>query len=171
MKKKCAEPKYPAVWLEITTWRGTSPGAEHYYGRLIKNSRGPGEDFEEDVEQPFTRKHAQAFNEKHAEFGLTKRKAGGKTNEFYSEQEVRKRAIGRFNQLFPDGILIEANHGSLSARPLLAWPEWFDAQAKRANDLATEWERINGYEGNEKRAGEIDNEWQKILVEFIGEYL
>jgi hypothetical protein len=59
---------------------------------------------------------------------------------------------------------------NLSAHPLLAWPEWFDAQAKRANDLATEWEHINGYEGNEKRAGEIDKEWQKLLVEFIGEY-
>lgn len=168
--KKCVEPKFLSVWLRITTWVGISIDAEHYYGKLVENNRGPGKSTETDIKHPLTRKEAEHINEKNEHSGFYKVKAGALSNHFETAQACRKRGIALFKKMYPgDAILIEG-HGSLSACPLLSWPSWFDAHAKRANDLATEWERIGGYEGNEKRAGEIDNEWQKLLVEFIGEY-
>lgn len=168
--KKCAEPKFLAVWLHTTTWVGICVTAEHYYGKLVENHRGPGKSTETDIKHALTRKEAERINEKNEYIGIFKVKTGAISNEFETRERVRAAGIKLFRKQYPgDAILIDGT-GSLSARPLLAWPKWFDAQAKRVNDLATEWERIGGYEGNEKRAGQIDNEWQKLLVEFIGEY-
>lgn len=170
--KKCAEPKFLAVWLEISTWVGICIGAQHFYGRLHENNRGPGGNSgETDVTHALTRKEAAYLNKKNSWTGFMAKKGGEMSRDFEAREQVYAAGIKLFRKQYPgDVILIVGSHGSLSAQPLLSWPAWFETQAKRVNELAAEWARIGGYEGNEKRAGQIDNEWQKLLVEFIGEW-
>jgi hypothetical protein len=153
--------------IDISTWAGISLGGEHFYGKL-KWTNDEGKLQSVDLEHPLSRREATYLSKKSEAYGKGMYKAGMMDNRFETREELIRYAIKKFKELrkTPQAILINSSYSNCSARPLLAWPKGFSKQAKRCNDLAEEWEKIDGYEGNYNRADAIDDEWNKILEPF-----
>lgn len=170
------------IWLEIRTWVGTSIGAQHTYGTLKwRDTNDRDGSTEEELTRPRTAKEAKAENAEAIAEGQSWRKvkAGDATRGFADEPEVIRAGIKRAAEMFKgeDYILVKGDSGSLSAMPLLAFPERFTEQAKRINEVADEWRNIGGYgyswsapnKERDKRAEELDSEWLKLMAQIAPE--
>ena len=93
------------VWLCISSWRGMSIGAVHYYGRFQPGTK-PGEKYTEiDLEHPMSAKEAERLNFLHNQ-GKEKiifcYEEGEMTQGFDSRQDVIDRAIAIWRDEFPN---------------------------------------------------------------------
>jgi len=103
------------VWeLKVTSWRGVSFGAMHYYGRLSRDIYAPGSDGyyftsseECEVQRILTSDAARALNRKDNEFSLLgmggDMRAGEWTGRFDSREDVRSAAIAIWRSLADEG--------------------------------------------------------------------
>lgn len=162
------------LFLSITTYMGSVPGARHYFGRIVsrfdskeKTECGvmPRRSVDENVWRPMTGKEAKRENK---EQDVTFYSPGSALVHFETEAEVRLLGIEITKKLFPDAILIEGDAGTCSAQPVLYVPEKAPKPvltlARKMTALATEWNSIGGYDrGNNKRLGKIDDDYQKLF--------
>lgn len=149
------------VHLEITSWRGLSLGAIHYYGELIGHKREKYTTIK--LEQKCTRKAAIEENKKAREMGLPGRTRPGElTNQFDSKEQLRKFAIKHWKEHFPKAvILIEGNSSTVEPQPILIGPKEIK---DRVNKLSREADTIDRWEKNEKRMDEICDEWNELIA-------
>lgn len=187
MKAAKLESRCRIVYLETSSWVGTSAiGAQHYYGKLVWERVKP-EDFhyyhELELTRPMTAREIREQNtERVAEgFPSLKVRKGATTRGFSSEEEVRQRGAKEAGRLFnaESYVLIEGDHGCMSAMPVLHWPTRFDAEGRRMNECGEEWKRIGGYgfshepenKARDERAEELDDEWQRLYGKITGKKL
>jgi len=114
------------VFLEVTSWRGISIGAEHYYGHLISYN-GEGLDKVE-LKRKLTAKDAVALNKKDSSITSHSRwKAGEEVGRFDTREQVKVAALKAFAERFnSDDILLMGRYvgGVPGEQPLSVPEEW-----------------------------------------------
>jgi hypothetical protein len=153
------------VYLQISTWRGISIGAVHYYGKLA--GRVDGTYTESQLYRTLTRAQAALMNKQRreefpGEHEPIKYKAGKLTKSFESETEIVELATERWQIHFPHAtVLVRGMAACADPQIVLAGPADFKSQV---NVLAQEFEQIGGYDnGNGRRAEELYKEYQQLL--------
>ena len=153
------------AWLSISSWVGISADAEHYYGKIRFSVPKNTESIE--LKKSLSQKETIHLNKKDGCYEFHRYKPGDEINRFETEEDLIANGINLFKEKYPDGILFKGDGCSLSAQLLFYWPKSLDKLAKKVNKLATEWEEIDGYEGNYSRAEEIDDLWYKLVKPYI----
>lgn len=122
-KKPAKQPFQPkAAHLDISSWRGISIGAIHYYGTLRYEIAGKYERIE--ATRQLSKKGAQQLNRERARMGVSDYdyQEGQEVNGFKTESEVRQAGIELFQKrLEPMGftILLEGSSGVIEPQPIL----------------------------------------------------
>lgn len=149
------------VYIEISSFEGMSPGAEHYYGHLRGSSFG-------DVVylyRPLTESETAYLNKKDGRISYY---PGEESERFDDENGVIEAAKKKFSELIIDGVLIEGS-------PVIASPQRIVAVSgaryaefmRRGNELFTERDAMdinNTYD--EDRTFELCEEWDELIEEF-----
>lgn len=133
------------IHLEISSWVGTCAiGAQHYYGKL--RERDSAIENEIELKRPLTAKERREYNAEMVEQGYPSLKAtkDQTTRGFANEAEVITHAIKTAKETWPDGefLIVNADHYSCSAAPIVYAPDYFKAEQTRANEIAAQWEKI-----------------------------
>lgn len=158
------------VYLDITSYRGVSVGAEHFYGKLVNS----GEKYEVvELEQVMTKKMAIELNKKDG-FGSVGR-AGSKTDRFLGKDKLIGFAKKEYKKHFPKAkLLLLGNSSSVSVKKVLDCES--EDVLKKCNKLYDEYKKIEwinrgGFfyrtpEG-EVLEDELYGKWAKILEKYL----
>jgi hypothetical protein len=100
------------VWLEISSWRGMSIGATHFYGTLhhpctCSRFPCPHPISRTDLEHVLTTQEAKELTKLHNDGslfgpGVYKYKKGDTSRCFETKEEIIKLAIASYQEMFPD---------------------------------------------------------------------
>lgn len=151
------------IVLEISSWAGTSIGAEHYYGRLMGYADNKITYVE--LKKTLTQREADCLNKKDESY--VKLKQGDESTRFNSKKEIREKAIEIWKQHFPyDEFLLEGRFAVCNPQKCLVAP---DGLKDKINSLYEEQERIGGYERSPKRTEEIYREYTKLIAEYFAQ--
>lgn len=157
--------------LDITSWRGISIGAVHWYAELIiHDETAPYGSRHIEMKRPITASEAKQMNLADKERGLlsSRYRAAYMTEGFNTEEEAIEAGKVYFNSHY-EGVLFLGDSGCCSAwTNVILWHKDFDAIVKKMNTLAKRFQRGNGYEGNEDRARKIDDMWQPLYFKLMG---
>lgn len=143
----------PLLWhLEVSTFRGISIGATHFYGRL----RGPEINYE--ISKVLTRAEAKELSDKD---DFTWR-AGQTTNRFDTRDDVIAAGIVAWRSVAGERDLLIKGLSSRAEplRPLAGPPEWVVDVARMYKEL----KEAGFYEGNPKVYGKVLREWDTFLA-------
>lgn len=110
------EARSRAVWLEITSWRGTSFGAVHYYGALCINHGcskfpcGCTREYTVDLKRKLTASQAKELTKLQNDNSLLgvgyRWQAGAETKCFDSKEDIVLMATRVYQEVFPDKTLL-----------------------------------------------------------------
>ena len=147
------------VTLHISSWRGISFGAQHYYGSLHYSGEGVYE--ERKLRRVLTAKTAKILNDQRGcteeENRYARFHAGESTECFDSETHVRLAALRKWKKEFPDAVfLLEGQSAVCDPQKCLAGPK--DLK-KTINAFYLASEKTGGYEGDEKEMSRITDEY------------
>lgn len=157
----------PIATLEISTWRGVSIGAVHYYGKIRCY---PSEVPDLDIERVLT---------KDAAFKLTKQKNAGrnpercwfdysegdKSNEFDSKDEIREIALRVWKEHFPDAVMLQEGRSAV-ADPQRVLAADDPKLMIKFNKMWERAEEIGYYDGgHEEEMCKISNKYWSIVTE------
>jgi hypothetical protein len=142
------------AYLYISSWKGTSPGARHYYGRL--KMRGIES---KSIKRKLTAKEAQELNEndRHSSY-----KKGDMSNRFDSEQAIIDLALQSYKIYFPNAIyLVKGRSACAEPLPVLDGP-----LKDRLNIIFEECESLgwHRWRNHEDRMLELCNEWDALIA-------
>lgn len=162
------------VHLEITSWVGTCAiGAQHYYGTIVHSSIHGFHGIKTEIElrRLLTAKERREYNAEMIAQGCASLKAtkDQTTRGFANEDEVITYGIKTAKEQWPDAnfLLINGDHDTSSARPIIYAPPGFEAEATQANVLAEQWEKIERATrwkpGYPPELDAIDNEYKAII--------
>jgi hypothetical protein len=146
------------VYLDISTWRGLSIGAVHYYGQL----KSYGKSYRQIV---LMRKVTPAVVDELTDAdGNCSYKVGWETERWRSKRALRQAAIRYFKKHYPieGALLIEGQSAYAEPQPVLCGPK---TVKDAINKLCRQAERC-GYWDNEETMGRICNEWEKLIQRF-----
>lgn len=150
--------------LDITSWRGISIGAVHWYVSIIIDE---GDKLTETIEltRPLTSAEAKALNVERAARGyFSRHKAGDKTTGFNTEEDAINTGIQYFKAHYT-GVLLDGDYACYSAwKKVIVYPNEFAPLVKEMNDLADRFQKLNGYECDRKHAKlveRLDQRWAK----------
>ena len=153
--------------LEISSWRGISIGAVHWYATIKYDESTETYGLKSiKLQKPMTAKEAAIANKELAERGYKclYNKAGTLTEGFETEEEAVRFAIKYFNEHF-NGVLVKGDYGCYSAwTDIIVWPKKYTAAVRTMNKLAKEFQALNGYECKKEFASKveaIDDRWRK----------
>lgn len=156
--------------LEISSWRGISIGAVHWYCHIhIQEDSEHHQRIE--LQRPMTAAEARAANKQDKERGrlLSVYKAGTLTDGFNTEEDAIKFGTKYFVDKYPNGILYDRGYASCSAwKKVIYYPlnnHKLEKIVKRMNALADRFQSLNGYEcekKNRERVERLDNRWYKM---------
>ena len=125
------------IHLEISSFRGISLGAIHYYGKLVGNTRI-------ELEKTLTRRDAIKLN-KHDDGYIWR--PGTKYSGFDSEEEVIEFALNVWKKHFPSGIIL------IQGNSAVADPQLVIAGDRKIANTINKWyyqaEKINWYDGGQ----------------------
>lgn len=127
------------VNVEISSWRGVSLGAEHFYASLVFHN-ADGQYQRKELRHELTVKEAKALNKKDGGAYTP----GYMTERFNTVEDIHRVAIDTFKQLVPHAkILMCGRDAVLEPQMILVGPEDYKA---RVNQLAArckelEWDR------------------------------
>lgn len=110
------------IHLELSSFRGTSIGAVHWYGKIWCRDRGINEELDYEIEQ----KHRDWMFDVYRKQGFT---------ETWSEEEVE----WNFPLGQRSGRFFEKEHIDIAAG------EWFDKNADSAKDVLVRWKGIHHF--------------------------
>lgn len=152
-----------AAFLRVSSFVGASFNAEHHYG-IIKFCHNANL-LNIEVLREISGKEAIYLNKKDGY--KSRHRKGEMTDRMNSREEVIETGIKLFKSKYPDYLLFKGDVGTVSAMPLIYWPKKLDDLAEKVNELAVEWNKIDGYEGNPERAEKIDDDWFELVRDFI----
>jgi hypothetical protein len=153
------------VHLDVSSWRGISIGAVHWYVSVKYNN--PTERYgltTLELERPLTADEAKRMNKEARERGYMSNmyEAGGMTEGFNTEAEAIAAGIKYFKDNFK-GILYDSGYASHSGwKKIIAYDPEFEELALRMNKLADRFQALNGYECKKKDTSlveRIDARW------------
>lgn len=141
--------------LEVKSWTFIgSLGARHFYGKVSFR------DEEYELVWHITAEEARLLN-KHD--GYNSYKKGDESSRFVSEEALIEAATNLYeSKLKGLGCKLLLGDSSIPAS-VIAYDESNTAAAKKLAELSTEFEAIDGYEGDEDRADEISDEYTETL--------
>ncbi len=144
--------------LEISTWKGISIDAQHFYRKIYYNDKD-GDLKTEEITKNITEKEAICLNKKHGrKFGYKK---GDKTKCFDTPDEVKKNAINWFiKNLLSKNVkyLINGRYAILEPQEIIFGKGKI---IEKNNELAKRRESLT-WEDNENEMEKIINEWKPI---------
>jgi len=150
------------VFLKVSSWKGISIGAGHFYGVLIDLVT------HESVElsYPLTQKEADCLNKK-AGFLTSETirtvgyKVGEASDRFPNEEQVITTAKKQFKKSFPTAaILILGDHALAEPQQVLVGPKEFK---NKINILAKQYDKLDWDDVVDRPMIEkIEEEWQKL---------
>lgn len=151
------------VVLCITSFRGVSPEAIHYYGKLHHYGTKPRVDLE--VRRPLSAREARELTKlDRSTYSWYKGggyKPGDLTDRFDSILELRAFALKHYKELVPGATLL------LVGQYAVADPqECLDGPEELKLSINNHWsllERCGGYEGDRKQADFLFRSYQKLL--------
>lgn len=145
------------VYLEISTYRGISPEAVHFYGKVVHGNH------EETMTHPLNRKQAAALNKEAQRMGRRMRhKPGSEHPGFDTRQDVIGAGEAYFKSNFDElaDMLILGKHYSGEPQPVLIGPQELK---DKINAWHKEAETIGWYDGgHRKRMCEISDAFWDI---------
>lgn len=166
------------VYCDISTWMGTSIGAQHYYGKIKHKPHDGG--FEEDLSIRLTQRAAIEHNKGLRRLGRPSRefvKAGELTANFMDKETLRQTAIDCFkagtmrdrwdekNIPFPKTavFLIEGDNTRAQPQEVIACKPGFEHYMERLNDLFAGgngwwWEKDSN-----SRLDTLSSRWYRIM--------
>jgi len=152
--------------LEVSSWRGISIGAVHWYCELIVED-GTDTKYIKMV-RPLTAKEVAVMNKERRERGYTGHHSVGEATEgFITEQEAIKAGIDFFSAHYK-GVLFDSGHTSCSAwKKVIIWQPQFAPSVNKMNTIADIFQGFNGYEcekKNMKLVEKLDGRWYKLYV-------
>jgi hypothetical protein len=176
------------IFCDITTWMGTSIGAQHYYGKIKYKPYDGG--FEEELSIRLTQRAAIQHNKGLRRFGRPSSeyvKAGELTANFMDKETLRETAIKCFHNgqvrdrwdekdvQFPAKavFLIEGNTGYAQPQAILACKPGLERQMEQLNELFDAgdgwyWEK-GGDSGS--RLDNLSSQWYRIMEKIKHECL
>jgi hypothetical protein len=137
------------VSLDISSFRGISPGAVHFYGKL-KHGRQ-----EVELKRPMSAEEAAALNAKDRWTGW---REGMETARWNSIADLYEEAFRVWKDHFPRGaLLVVGDPSECDPRETIAGPpEW----KNKLNEIWRKYEELDGWEGDdEERVRELCDEW------------
>jgi len=144
--------KLKTCHLSISSYRGISPGAIHFYGSLWCD----GERIE--LKKKMDAKDASYLSTKDYKYH-----AGEMTERFNLENEIREIAIQSWKKYYPEAdVLLEGSSGILDPQKCLDGPPLLK---DRINKLWQRAEKIGGWNGDIKEMTKISNEY---LYDILG---
>jgi hypothetical protein len=151
------------VVLSITSFRGVSPGAIHYYGRLHHYETEPRVDLE--VRRALSAREARELTKlDRSTYSWYKGggyKPGDLTDRFDSILELRAFALKHYKELVPGTMLLLVGQFAVAdPQECLDGPE--DLKLSINNHWSL-FERCGGHDGNRKEADFLYRSYQKLL--------
>lgn len=153
--------------LEISSWRGISIGAVHWYASLkMDDPKAKYGLTTIELTRPLLAEEVKTMNAEAKAQGYMARmyRIGEQTEGFNTEEEAIQAGIKYFNEHYT-GVLYKGQYSVCSAwQDLLVWPKEHDIIAKSMTKLAKQFQALNGYECKPKDLPTIerlDNRWQK----------
>jgi len=145
------------VFLTITSWRGTSVGATHWYGRLRSHS---GEN-EHDVLHTLNKVEAKILCKKRGWSPGHGYVAGEKVEGFDSRESVVRTAKRQYKKYFPLAtVLILGRCSTADPQRVLLGPKKFK---QAINKIVDEFEELDGWENeSEEAVQKVWDKWQKL---------
>jgi hypothetical protein len=158
--------KAKRVVLEISTWRGISIGAQHYYGKLHWY----------DADDEYQTHEITRILDKESAFKLTKQKnsgraedyqwfdyeAGDESTDFDSRQEIRDIAIATYKEHYPEANMLQEGRWAVCDPQ-----EVIDADDKELmkgiNWMYERAEEIGWYEGDYDEMMILSNAYCKLV--------
>ena len=155
------------AYLDISSYRGVSIGARHYYGKIVYLDKNQFLVFHELKRKITDAEVAQMNNEAVANgFLYIKHKKSELTNGFLSREELIKTGIEYFRKNY-DGFLIKGSVGSCDPWSFcLSCPNKYASLVHKMNFISIEFQKINGFDStkdNETLAHTLDKEWGSIF--------
>lgn len=168
-----------AVFLYITTWMGTSIGAQHYYGKMKYKVFDGG--FDEDLSIRLTQRAAIEHNKGLRRLGRPSSefvKAGELTTNFMDKETVRETGIACFKKgklrdhwdekfiTIPSTVkfLVEGDHGLAQPQRILACKPGLESAMDQLNEL---FDAGNGWDwdhDSHKRLDKISSDWYRVMA-------
>jgi hypothetical protein len=147
------------VYLEVTTWRGMSIGAIHYYGRLRVGDKTI------DVMRKVTAAAVKELNRRDG--GGYDWQVGEETSRWNSKLALERAAIRWFkaNYSIEDSMLIKGLSGIFEPQPVICGKEPFKSAINQLHSRAEEC----GFWHNENVMQDICDEWEVVIKPFRGE--
>lgn len=150
------------VYLDITSWRGISVGAMHYYGSIVVSSDVP-------TEIPLMRKitrpaQIELARQDGGDRYLSLYPVGGETERWRSKKLLRKAAVRYFNKHYSieDSLLIEGSFTTCEPQTVLHGKEPFKSAI---NELCRQAEEC-GFWDNEEIMERICSKWETVIAPF-----
>lgn len=126
------------VNVEISSYRGVSLGAEHYYASLSFYD-ADGEYKIKELRHRLTAKQAKALNKKDGVSGCYK--PGNMTERFDTAEDIQQIAIETFKELVPHAIVLTCGRSAVVAPQLvLVGPKGYKA---KVNKLAERYKELD----------------------------
>lgn len=169
--------KSKVVYLDISTWRGRSIGATHYYAELHPSNRYGWNSTDESVNlyRTLTAKTAREENDKSGRKFMSK---GDEARGWNSKNAIRKYALKEYKKLYPEAeFLLEGRITSLEPVRCLDCPIEFK---ERLDLIYAEYERLdkrwNNVSAKQRKSIEdkidvLTDEFEDILQSFINQYV
>ena len=148
------------VYLDLTTWIGTSFDAEHYYGCLQTNVYGQ-KDVE--LEKPATAREAAYLNKKNGY--RVRYKKGALISNFETSEEIIQLAIRTYKQHFPEATILIKGAAMISQPQLiLDCPD--EVFMRDGNHIFHKCEELGWWDGSKQSRDTVDaycNIWRRGL--------
>jgi hypothetical protein len=174
------------VYCHISTWMGTSIGAQHYYGKIKYKPHEGG--FEEELSVRLTQRAAIEHNKGLRRFGRPSSefvKAGELTANFMDKDTLRQTAIDCFKAgkmrdrwdemdiVLPKSavFLIEGDTGLAQPQEVIACKAGFENYMERLNSLFTDgngwwWEKDSN-----TRLDSLSSRWYRLMEDVRREHI
>lgn len=150
------------VQLKITSYRGISLGATHFYGRLSYYT--PKNEFMwDEVTHKLTVKEAKYLNGTDGlERSVVKFRAGQESGRFETKEQLIETAIEKFRKSFvPHGYKLLLGNDHADPCEIL-WCEDKDLQFQ-LEELNEQAKANNRWQGNQKTMARICKQWDELI--------
>lgn len=151
-------------FLEITSWRGISLGAEHFYGKLYGPFKGRNsiERFSAEITHPLSEKETRELNKKDDWDSYT---PGDQCGRFWNERELIAQGIALFQKVAPArAVLLRGRSSVASPQRPLAGPTTLVKRLQALYLLDEAAEQRGGWERNEKDMRKIQKQWDALIA-------
>jgi hypothetical protein len=149
------------VYLEVSSWRGLSIGAQHYYGSLV----GHAPEYKRvELYRTLTQADADRLTDRRND-GY-KYREGGRTNGFDTPGDVAQFAVKHWREHFPGGkILLKGSAASYEPHTPLTGGTTFKRYTR---GIIKRCESLGWYDkGNDKEVDLLCDEWYSALLKEI----